>query len=64
MLASAVLCAAHARLAARGEWVLNEKRLAARAGLDDAGAGRPGDDLPAAVARVAEAIEIEPLRPR
>jgi hypothetical protein len=33
-LAQAALLEAHARLAARGEWVLNEKRLIAQAGLD------------------------------
>lgn len=33
MLASAVLAVAHARLARRREWVLNEKRLVERAGL-------------------------------
>jgi class 3 adenylate cyclase len=35
MLANAVLCIAHARLAERHEWVLNEKRLVQRAGLDE-----------------------------
>ena len=54
-LANAVLCAAHARLAARREWVLNEKRLAARAGLHDVLA--PG----ASVAAAAAALGIEPL---
>jgi hypothetical protein len=34
-LCQAVLAAAHGRLAAAGEWVLNEKRLVQRAGLDD-----------------------------
>jgi hypothetical protein len=33
LLAQAVLAAAHARLAERGKWVLNEKGLASRAGL-------------------------------
>ena len=32
-LARVVLCEAHSRMAARKEWVLNEKRLAERAGL-------------------------------
>jgi Nucleotidyltransferase domain len=36
MLAQAVLCEAHGRLAQRREWVLNEKNLVRRAGLDDA----------------------------
>ena len=35
MLADAVLSAAHARLAERREWVLNEKLLVGRAGLED-----------------------------
>ena len=54
-LANAVLCTAHARLAARREWVVNEKRLAARAGLRDVLA--PG----ASVAAVAAALGIESL---
>ncbi|MGH2614390.1 MAG: nucleotidyltransferase domain-containing protein [Thermomicrobiales bacterium] len=36
LLARAVLGVAHARLAARGVWALNEKGLIARAGLEDA----------------------------
>lgn len=36
MLTRALAQAAHGVLAARGEWVLNEKRLIARAGLDEA----------------------------
>jgi hypothetical protein len=47
-LAQAVLAAAHGRLASAGRWVLNEKRLVARTGLEDAatilaGAASPGD---------------------
>src|SRR4051794_8106289 len=57
MLANAVLCAAHARLAARREWVLNEKRLAERAGLG-------GVDLHAGAAEVGDALGIAPLSPR
>lgn len=69
MLAQAVLCVAHARLAARREWVLNEKRLVARAGLDATQAliARPGDKpaaLRATVAAVAAALGIEPLAAR
>ncbi|MFT4037231.1 MAG: nucleotidyltransferase domain-containing protein [Thermomicrobiales bacterium] len=37
LLARAVLASAHARLATRGAWALNEKGIIARAGLDDAG---------------------------
>ena len=54
MLANAVLCTAHGRLAARREWVLNEKRLAARAGLDHV-------SLSAGVHEVAAALGLEPL---
>jgi hypothetical protein len=69
MLASAVLCAAHGRLAERREWVFNEKRLVARAGLGDAQAllARPGDEpaeLGATVAAVSEAIGVAPLAAR
>ena len=54
MLAHAVLCEAHARLAGRREWALNEKRLTVRAGLEAASAL-------ADVAAVAAALELEPL---
>ena len=63
MLAGAVLCEAHARLAARGEWVLNEKRLVERAGLDEVQPllGEPGAE---AVDAVAAALRVEPLSAR
>jgi hypothetical protein len=66
MLVNAVLCAAHARLAQRREWVLNEKLLVARAGLQDTQPvlARPGStskDLLGSVAVVSAAIQIEPL---
>jgi predicted nucleotidyltransferase len=66
MLAAAILCAAHARLAARREWVLNEKRLVQRAGLERAQAvlASAGPDLEASVAAVAELLGIEPLSVR
>lgn len=35
MVAEAAICAAHAILASRGQWVTNEKRILAMAGLDD-----------------------------
>jgi hypothetical protein len=57
MLASAVLCAAHAQLAGRREWVLNEKRLVSRAGFEGAQALE-------SVQAVAEAIGVEPLSAR
>jgi hypothetical protein len=46
-LCQAVLAAAQGRLAAAGEWVLNEKRLVARAGLGDVQdrLGQPGRGL-------------------
>jgi hypothetical protein len=37
-IAGAIACAAHAVLAARGEWITNEKRLIDRAGLRHADA--------------------------
>lgn len=65
MLASAILSAAHARLATDHEWALNEKRLVARAGLHDVEALLTDNgDLAATVARVSKAIGIEPLRAR
>jgi predicted nucleotidyltransferase len=66
MLAQAVLCTAHARLAERREWVLNEKRLVHRAGLDDVQAllAARGSDLAGAVAKISAALGVEPLTPR
>ncbi|HEX2415233.1 MAG TPA: nucleotidyltransferase domain-containing protein [Thermoleophilaceae bacterium] len=69
MLAGAVLCTAHARVAARREWVLNEKRLVQRAGLDELQGvlARPGNtraELAAAVAAVGAGLDIEPLAAR
>jgi predicted nucleotidyltransferase len=69
MLAQAVLSAGHARLAARREWVLNEKRLVQRAGLEETdailgAAGTTPDDLTRSVGAVATALGIEPLAVR
>jgi hypothetical protein len=69
MLAQAVLCAAHARLAERREWVVNEKRLVQRAGLDAAQAllaapGATSADLEPTVAAVSAAIGVDPLPTR
>jgi predicted nucleotidyltransferase len=69
VLAQAVLCAAHARLAGRREWVLNEKRLVERAGLSDAQpalarAGATSAELTATVAAVSRVLGIAPLAPR
>ncbi len=69
MLAQAVLCAAHARLAQRREWALNEKALVRRAGLDDvqallAGPGATSAELDDAVTAVGSALGVEPLAAR
>jgi predicted nucleotidyltransferase len=69
MLSGAVLCAAHARLAERREWALNEKHLVERAGLDQAQAllARPGAgsaELAATVASVAVTLGVQPLSAR
>jgi predicted nucleotidyltransferase len=69
MLADAVLSAAHARLAERREWVLNEKRLVERAGLADvqpllAGPGATSAELAATVATVAGELGVPPLSAR
>jgi hypothetical protein len=69
MLAQAVLCVAHARLAERREGVLNEKRLVARAGLASVqarlgAAGTTAGELEATVAAVSAALGVEPLAAR
>jgi predicted nucleotidyltransferase len=69
MLVDAALCTAHARLAQRREWVLNEKRLLRRAGLADlqpllSPAAAAGPDLTAVVAAVSRALEATPLTAR
>jgi predicted nucleotidyltransferase len=68
-LAQAVLCSAHARLAQRREWVLNEKGLVRRAGLDVAqavlaGPGATSAELGDSVAKVSAALGVEPLAVR
>jgi len=69
LLAQAVLCAAHGRLAERREWVLNEKRLVSRAGLDEVqarlgAAGTTAAELEATVAAVSAALGVAPLAAR
>lgn len=69
MLADAVLSTGHARLAEQREWVVNEKRLVERAGLDAVQPvlGAPGvtsAELAAAVKAVADVLGAEPLRAR
>jgi Nucleotidyltransferase domain len=69
MLAQAVLCEAHARLAQRRQWVLNEKNLVRRAGLDDthqllATAGATRAALTQTVTAVSGALGAAPLTTR
>jgi hypothetical protein len=69
MLAVAVLCVAHARLAARRAWALNEKGLAERAGLGAAQerlatVGRTEAELRASVDAVSTLLGVAPVRPR
>ncbi|MDW5596417.1 nucleotidyltransferase domain-containing protein [Conexibacter stalactiti] len=69
MLVDAALCTAHARLAERREWGLNEKRLLQRAGLGELqrllAPGAAGDaGLPATVAAVSAILRVDPLRAR
>ena len=69
MLSNAVLCAAHARLAGRREWVLNEKLLVERAGLSEtqgllANAGLTGKQLVATVDMVSTTLGVAPLAAR
>jgi predicted nucleotidyltransferase len=65
MLADAVLSVAHARLAERREWALNEKRLVERAGLQAVQPllADPGDLL-RTVGEVGDALGLEPLSAR
>ena len=60
---------AHARLAARREWVLNEKRLIERAGLQQAApvlarSGATRDELVRSVAQLSTVLNVEPTRAR
>jgi len=69
MLADAVLCEAHARLAERRAWVLNEKRLVERTGLGAlppllAAPGAGARELAETVDAVAAALGVEPLSAR
>lgn len=60
LVIAAVLSVAHARLAARHEWVFNEKRLVARAGLQAAEPLIAGGEVVA----LAELLGVAPLQPR
>ena len=69
MLAGAVLCTGHARLAQRREWVLNEKQLVQRAGLADIQAalacpGQTTEQLTRTVTTISAALQVEPLTTR
>lgn len=69
MLSNAVLCVAHARLAGRREWVLNEKLLVERAGLSEtkgllANPGLTGKQLVATVDTVSTTLGVAPLAAR
>jgi predicted nucleotidyltransferase len=64
LLARAVIASAHARLAARGAWALNEKGIIARASLEEAGeiltaVGWTPKRLEASVARMREVLRLE-----
>lgn len=64
LLARALIDAAHARLAARGAWALNEKGIIERAGLDEAAdvltaVGWTRQRLEASVARMRELLKLE-----
>lgn len=65
LLARAVMAAAHARLASHGSWVLNEKGLVARAGLDETGeilaaVGWSPRRLAASVTEIRRILRLEP----
>lgn len=67
LLPRAVMAAAHARLAGHGTWVLNEKSLVSRAGLDEAAGilaavGETPQRLQDSVARMRHLLRLE--RPR
>ncbi|MBV9047933.1 MAG: nucleotidyltransferase domain-containing protein [Solirubrobacterales bacterium] len=69
MLADAILCTSHARLAGRREWVLNEKQLVQRAGLANlqealACPGRTSGELADTVTTVSESLAVRPLTAR
>lgn len=64
LLARAVLAMAHARLAARGAWALNEKGLIAQAGLEEAAeiltaVGWTPPRLEDSIAKVRQALRLE-----
>jgi hypothetical protein len=69
MPSEAVLCAAHARLARRREWILNEKGLVERAGIEATQAllrcpGASSAELLATTGSISALLEIRPLATR
>jgi hypothetical protein len=58
----AVLCAAQARLAGRGEWALNEKGIIRRAGLEGLQAQLVGADAGAVAAAARATLDLPPWR--
>ncbi len=61
-LTQAVLATAQGRLAAAGEWALNEKRIVARAGLQDAAAALAGPDLTQVADQLGDLLGVGPWR--
>ena len=64
-IARAAVCAAHGRLAERGEWALNEKGIVARAGFGDvdgvlAAVGADPDSLAASVGKTRRVLGLAP----
>lgn len=63
MISQAVMCEAHARLAERRQWALNEKRLVADAGLNEAhvllsSPASPGRSLSETVGAVENVLDV------
>jgi hypothetical protein len=61
-LAQAVVAAAQGRLAAAGQWALNEKGIIERAGLDDVRSVLVGADPRTAAAALAERVDLPAWR--
>ena len=61
-LTQAVLAAAEGRLAAAGEWALNEKRIIARSGLDELQSVLTGADPDAALPAIREVLDLPAWR--
>jgi Nucleotidyltransferase domain len=61
-VAQAVLSTAQGRLAADGEWALNEKRIISRAGLSDVQALLMGTDLDGVTQQIRQLLNLSPWR--